>query len=61
MARSVVLITYGIIHEDARLTPSHETGILVAHILPYAGSDDTRLCAKLVAKGAIREPFFSGR
>jgi hypothetical protein len=24
-------------------TPSHETGILVAHILPYAGSDDTRL------------------
>ena len=27
-------------------TPSHETGILVAHILLYAGSDDTRLCAK---------------
>src|SRR5436309_2093392 len=24
-------------------TPSHETGILVAHILPYAGSHDTRM------------------
>ena len=24
-------------------TPSHETGILVAHILPYARSHDTRL------------------
>ena len=24
-------------------TPSHETGILVAHIIPYAGSHDTRL------------------
>ena len=24
-------------------TPSHETGILVADIIPYAGSHDTRL------------------
>jgi hypothetical protein len=24
-------------------TPPHETGILVAHIVPYAGSHDTRL------------------
>ena len=24
-------------------TPAHETGILVAHIIPYAGSHDTRL------------------
>src|SRR5215510_3676209 len=24
-------------------TPPHETGILVAHIIPYAGSHDTRL------------------
>src|SRR5215472_16359349 len=24
-------------------TPTHETGILVAHIIPYAGSHDTRL------------------
>ena len=24
-------------------TPPHETGILVAHIAPYAGSHDTRL------------------
>jgi hypothetical protein len=24
-------------------TPPYETGILVAHILPYAGSHDTRL------------------
>ena len=24
-------------------TPAHETGILVAYIIPYAGSHDTRL------------------
>jgi hypothetical protein len=24
-------------------TPQHETGILVSHIIPYAGSHDTRL------------------
>ena len=24
-------------------TPPHETGIVVAHIVPYAGSHDTRL------------------
>jgi hypothetical protein len=43
-------------------TPTHETGILVAHIIPYAGSHDTRLGREsawpLVPSGTH---FFSGR
>ena len=36
--------TTKIVHEDVRLhSPPHETGILVAHIIPYAGRHDTRL------------------
>src|SRR4029453_11281423 len=43
-------------------TPAHETGILVAHIIPYAGSHDTRLGREsawpLVPSGSH---VFSGR
>jgi hypothetical protein len=43
-------------------TPPHETGILVAHIIPYAGSHDTRLGREsswpLAPSGTH---FFSGR
>ncbi len=43
-------------------TPSHETGILVAYIIPYAGSHDTRLGRESswpqVQSGTH---FFSGR
>lgn len=42
--------------------PPYETGMLVAHIVPYAGSHDTRLGRESSwPKVALREPFFSGR
>ena len=40
-------------------TPPHKTGLLMAHIVPYAGSHDTRLGRESSwPKGAIRDPFF---
>jgi hypothetical protein len=43
-------------------TPSHETGILMAYIIPYAGSHDTRLGRESSwPQVPFRTNFFSGR
>src|SRR5712692_2527203 len=39
-------------------TPPHETGILVTHIIPYAGSHDTRLGRESSWPKVPRDPFF---
>jgi len=42
-------------------TPPHETGILVAYIIPYAGSHDIRLGRDSSGPQVPSGSFFSGR